>query len=178
MLQALITSKTRIRLLLKFFLNSSNTSYLRDLANEFGTSTNSIRLELNRFEEAGLLKAHNEGMRKLFRANTEHPLFGDINSLVRKYVGVDKIIERVIDKLGKPKAVYLSGELAKGNDSDSLHLIIIGDDIDMAYLENLVGKAQDAITRKIFYRVFTPETFQQQAALMQEHALLVWQHKD
>jgi hypothetical protein len=47
MLQALITSRTRIKLLLKFFLNSSNTSYLRDLAAEFGESTNAIRLELN-----------------------------------------------------------------------------------------------------------------------------------
>ena len=47
MLETLITSKTRIKLLLKFFLNSKNQSYLRNLESEFGESSNaySIRAE-------------------------------------------------------------------------------------------------------------------------------------
>jgi len=40
MLDSLITSKTRIKLLLKFFLNTSTHAYLRGLADEFGESTN------------------------------------------------------------------------------------------------------------------------------------------
>ena len=51
MLDTLITSKTRIKLLLKFFLNAQTKSYLRSLEGEFGESTNAIRLELNKFEE-------------------------------------------------------------------------------------------------------------------------------
>jgi len=61
MIEALISSKTRIKLLLKFFLNSNATSYLRGLESEFGESTNSIRIELNRFEEAGMLTSYNQG---------------------------------------------------------------------------------------------------------------------
>ena len=53
MIEALISSKTRIKLLLKFFLNSKTTSYLRGLEAEFGESSNAIRIELNRFEKAG-----------------------------------------------------------------------------------------------------------------------------
>ena len=56
MLDSIITSKTRIKLLLKFFLNSETKSYLRNLEQEFGESTNGIRVELNRLEGAGLLK--------------------------------------------------------------------------------------------------------------------------
>ena len=52
-LDTLITSRTRVKLLMKFFLNSRTTSYLRDLENEFDESTNAIRVELNRFEKAG-----------------------------------------------------------------------------------------------------------------------------
>ena len=78
MLDALITSKTRIKLMLKFFLNTGATGYLRGLETEFGDSTNAIRLELNRFEEAGLLEAHTESNRKVFQANKKHPLFPDI----------------------------------------------------------------------------------------------------
>ena len=36
MLESLITSKTRIKLLIKFFINSDTTAYLRNLAEEFG----------------------------------------------------------------------------------------------------------------------------------------------
>ena len=61
MIETLISSKTRIKLLLKFFLNSSNSSYLRGLESEFGESSNSIRLELNKLEKAGLLKSNQEG---------------------------------------------------------------------------------------------------------------------
>ncbi len=50
-------------------------AYLRSLENEFGESSNAIRIELNRFEEAGMLVSFTEGNKKLFKANTEHPLF-------------------------------------------------------------------------------------------------------
>ena len=40
MIDSLISSKTRIKLLMKFFLNPGVTSYLRGLADEFGESTN------------------------------------------------------------------------------------------------------------------------------------------
>jgi len=53
-LDSLITSQTRVKLLLRFFLNPESRSYLRELAEEFGESTNSVRVELNRLTEAGL----------------------------------------------------------------------------------------------------------------------------
>lgn len=179
MLSALITSKTRIKLLLRFFLNSSNTGYLRGLEAEFGESTNAIRLELNRFEEAGLLTASSEGNRKIYRSNTTHPIFTDLNSLVRKYVGMDEIIERVINHLGEPQQVYLMGNLARGLDSNEISLLIVGNDIDLDYLENLVAKAQKIVSRKIRYAVLSTDEFElQQAFLNQDDMLLVWQHTD
>jgi predicted transcriptional regulator len=96
MLDALITSKTRIKLLLKFFLNPESNGYLRGLSTEFGESTNSIRIELNRLEEAGLLESDSNGNKKIFHANTKHPLFPDIQSIVRKYTGIDEVIEKVV----------------------------------------------------------------------------------
>ena len=66
MIEGLITSKTRIKLLLKFFLNSETKSYLRSLESEFDESSNSIRVELNRLEAAGLLQSNLEGNKKIF----------------------------------------------------------------------------------------------------------------
>lgn len=94
MLETLVSSKTRVKLLLKFFLNSKTEGYLRGLEQEFGESSNSIRLELNRFEKAGMLKSSANGNRKYFTANTTHPLFSEVHNIIRKYIGVDKIIVR------------------------------------------------------------------------------------
>jgi DNA-binding transcriptional ArsR family regulator len=155
MLEALITSKTRIKLLLKFFLNSNNTGYLRSLEPEFGESTNAIRQELNRFEEAGLLNAEKEGKKKVFKANTSHPLFPELNSLLIKYVGLDEIIERVVLQLGKLEKVYLVGKLAKGNDSDVIDLWFVGEKIDENYLKKLIQKAKKSIQRKLNYTILS-----------------------
>jgi hypothetical protein len=154
MLQSLITSKTRIKLLLKFFLNINNQGYLRSLETEFNESTNGIRQELNRFEQAGLLLAESEGNKKLYRANIHHPLYKDLNSIIRKFIGVEEVIEKIIDRVGNIQRVYLEGTIARGLDSDIIDLVIIGDNIDRNYLSNLVQKAEPLIGRKIRYMVF------------------------
>ena len=109
MLEALITSKTRIKLLLKFFLNSNSTGYLRSLEPEFGESTNAIRQELSRFEKAGLLLSDTVSNKKIYHANINHPLFPEINSILMKYVGLDTIIDKVVKRLGGLQSVYLVG---------------------------------------------------------------------
>jgi hypothetical protein len=154
MLESLITSKTRIKLLLKFFLNINNQGYLRSLEHEFNESTNGIRQELNRFEHAGLLLTESEGNKKLYRANTRHPLFKDLNSIILKFVGVEELIERVIDRLGNVYQVYLEGRIAQGLESDIIDLLIVGDDIDRNYLSALVEKTEPLLKRKIRYLVF------------------------
>ena len=154
MLESLITSKTRIKLLLKFFLNINNQGYLRSLEHEFNESTNGIRQELNRFEHAGLLLAESEGNKKLYRANTGHPLFKDLNSIILKFVGVEELIERVIDRLGNVQQVYLEGRIAQGLESDIIDLLIVGDDIDRNYLSSLIEKSEHLLNRKIRFLVF------------------------
>lgn len=151
MLEALITSKTRLKLLLKFFLNSSNTAYLRGLEPEFGESTNAIRVELNRFEKAELLTSKLQGNKKYYQANTSHPLFPEIHKLLLKHIGLDKIIDKVIKKLGHLSEVYLVGELAKGKNSKVIDLWFVGENLDKNYLMNLVVKAEELINRKIRY---------------------------
>jgi hypothetical protein len=158
MIDTLISSKTRIKLLLKFFLNSNNKAYLRNLEEEFGESTNAIRIELNRFEQAGMLTSSSEGNKKVFSANTRHPLFGDIRSIVMKYVGIDQIVEYVIKRLGLLEEVYLVGEFARGLSGDIIDLVFVGK-IDQQFLAELVSKVEKRINRRIRYIVFDAESF-------------------
>ncbi|MCK5777123.1 MAG: ArsR family transcriptional regulator [Bacteroidales bacterium] len=154
MLDTLITSKTRIKLLIKFFLNASSESYLRNLSSEFGESSNAIRVELNKFETAGLLSSEHRGNRKYFHANTNHPLYSSIHSLLIQHIGIDRIIDSVINELGDLLKVYLVGDFAKGKESSLIDLIFVGDKINAGYLLKLVQKAERLIERKIRYVIF------------------------
>ena len=172
MIDTLITSKTRVKLLLKFFLNPDNSAYLRGLETEFGESSNAIRQELNRFEEADMLRSEQQGNRKLFKANAQHPLFGEINSIVKKYFGLDVIVEWIANRLGNLKAVYLTGDIARGKDAGLIDLILVGD-IDQQYLLQLIEKAEKLIRRKIRYLIYSEKEFESSDE-RKNGLLLVW----
>ena len=67
MLSSLITSKTRLRMLIKFFISAANNGYLNGLANEFNESTNSIRKELNNLSGAGYLLKSKKNNRVIYK---------------------------------------------------------------------------------------------------------------
>ena len=143
----------RIKLLKKFFLNSSTRAHLRGLEAEFGDSTNAIRVELNRFEEAGLLVSCQDSNRKLYQANEKHPLFSDIHNIILKETGLDRVIEKVIHRVGDLHCVYLTGDFAHGRDSEIIELIIVGENIDSEYLSRKILQANELVGRKIEYVV-------------------------
>ncbi|WP_282777448.1 winged helix-turn-helix domain-containing protein [Phaeodactylibacter xiamenensis] len=158
MIETLISSKTRIKLLMKFFINSKTTSYLRGLQQEFGESSNAIRVELNRLEEAGMLRSETVGNKKMFRANDQHPLFFEIHNILLKQIGVDRVVEQVIERLGNVERVYLIGDFSRGIDSTIIDLLIIGT-VDRSYLLRLVEKAEKVVNRKIRYLLYEAEEF-------------------
>jgi hypothetical protein len=176
LLQTIITSKTRVKLLLKFFLNHRTRSYLRDLEGEFGESTNAIRVELNRLEHVGLLNSYKEGNKKIFLANEKHPLFDDIHSILLKHTGIDHIIDKVISGLGGLSSAYLTEHFARGQDHPVIHILLEGEDIDKDYLNTVIEKAEKYISRRISYIVVSPEGLN---AMLKKHpeALLIWKEE-
>ncbi|MDZ7808280.1 MAG: winged helix-turn-helix domain-containing protein [Gracilimonas sp.] len=157
MLDTLIQSKTRLKLILRFFLNPDSSAYLRGLAQEFGESTNSVRIELNRFEEAGLIEGHKEGNKKMYKVNTGFPLFNELQNIAFKHFGIDKIIEQIIEKLGNVERVYVTGDLARGLEPTILDIVLIGENIDSVFLTKLVHKAEEMIDKKIRTLIYQPD---------------------
>jgi len=174
LIDSLITNKTRIKLLLRFFLNTGSRSYLRGLESEFGESTNAIRLELNRFEEAGLLVSSMDKNKKIFRANQQHPLFDDIQSIVKKSMGLDKLVENVVQKLGNVTRAYITGRIARGLDDQEIDFVIVGDEIDKTFLESLLEKVEKLIKRKVKCFILRDDEEKEYLTGFPE-ALLLWE---
>ena len=149
MLETLITSKTRLRLLIKFFLNNNNNGYLNGLANEFGESTNSVRKELNKLFEAGYLKKKSKNNKIYYSANNKHILFSPLQNIIKKHLGIETIIENILDKIGPSVSIFLIGDYVLGLDSGHIEIIIVGEKIDKKFVEELCKKLEHLIQRKV-----------------------------
>jgi hypothetical protein len=175
MIETLISSKTRIKLLLKFFLNSRNTAYLRNLEEEFGESTNAIRLELNKFEKAGFLTSSANGNKKVFTVNTRHPLFPDINRIIMKMTGLEYVVDYVLQRIGDLEKVYLVGNMSRGKDTQIIDLVLVGDNLNKTFLLEQIEKAEKKIDKKIRYVHFSSAEFSiSKISEPGMHPLLLW----
>ena len=144
----LISSKTRIKLLIRFFFNPNTRSYLRELANEFNVSTNSVREELNQLTKTGLLTSQKTGRQVFYKANPKHPLFPELKSMVSKVMGIDQVIDGIVTRLGDLESAYLLDDYAEGKDTGIIDLLLVGD-IDQYHLNDLSRKTERYIKRKI-----------------------------
>jgi len=171
----LIASKTRIKLLVRFFFNPQAKSYLRELAKEFNVSTNSVREELNQLTQTDLLKSSKQGRQVFYKANEEHPLFPELKSMVSKVMGIDQVIDSIVKRLGDLEKAYLIDDYAEGKDTGIIDLLLVGD-VDEYHLNDLSRKTERYIGRKIRSLVLSKNEFDNlQPKLKERPRLLIWQ---
>ena len=173
----LISSKTRIKLLVRFFFNPSTRSYLRELAKEFNVSTNSVREELNQLTKTELLSSQKSGRQVFYKANQKHPLFPDLKSMVGKVMGIDQVIDGIVSRLGDLERAYLLDDYAEGKDTGIIDLLLVGD-IDQYHLNDLSRKTERYIDRKIRSLVLSRDEFKEfEPKLKTCPKILIWEAK-
>lgn len=173
----LISSKTRIKLLVRFFFNPAIKSYLRELAKEFDLSTNAVREELNQLTKTNLLKSQKNGRNVYYAANPDHPLFPELKSMVSKVMGMDQVIDGIVSRLGDLERAYLIGDYAEGKDTGIIDLLLVGK-IDQHQLTDLSNKTERYINRKIRVLIFTPKEFERLLPqLNRKPKILIWERR-
>ena len=171
----LISSKTRIKLLIRFFFNPKTRSYLRELAKEFNVSTNAVRGELNQLTRTGLLTSQKSGRQVFYKANQEHPLFAELKSMVGKVMGIDQVVDGIVTRLGDLERAYLLDDYAEGKDSGIIDLLLVGD-IDQYHLNDLSRKTERYIKRKIRSLVLSRDEYKEfETKLKASPHILIWE---
>ena len=174
----IIASKTRIKLLVRLFFNPMTRSYLRELAKEFNVSTNAVREELNQLTKTEILKSEKNGRQIYYMANQEHPLFPELKSMVSKVMGIDRVIDGIVNRLGGLEIGYLIDDYAEGKDTGIIDLLLVGD-IDQYHLNDLSRKTERYIKRKIRYLVLSRDEFNEFAPRLKKRPhVLVWEAKE
>jgi predicted transcriptional regulator len=173
----LIASKTRIKLLMRLFFNPKTQSYLRELAKEFNVSTNSVREELNQLTKTKLLKSQKDGRQVYYKANTEHPLFPELKSMVSKVMGIDQVIDGIVNRLGELESAYLIDDYAEGKDTGIIDLLLVGN-INHHHLNDLSRKTERYVKRKIRSLVLSREEYNNLLPQLTKHPrVLIWKAK-
>lgn len=175
----LISSKTRIKLLVRFFFNPGTKAYLRELAKELRVSTNAVREELNQLTQTKLLTSEKDGRNVFYSANHEHPLFPELRSIAGKVMGLDQVIDSILTRLGDLEKAYLIDDYAEGKDTGIIDLVLVGN-IDQYHLNDLSRKTEHYIKRKIRTLVLNGDEFKNFTPAMQNRPhFLVWEkHKE
>jgi hypothetical protein len=178
LLSGLISSKTRVKLLMRFFLNPQTRSYLRELAKEFDVSTNAVREELNQLTQTQLLKSEKSGRNVFYSANTAHTLFPELRSMVQKVMGIDQVIDGIVQRLGNLEQAFLIADYAEGKDTGIIDILLVGE-IDDHHLNDLTRKTERYINRKIRALVLTPQECDSlQYQLQSRPMLLIWENEN
>ena len=93
-----------------------------------------------------------------YRANTDHVLFPELRSMVTKVLGVDRVIEGIVSRLGELEKAYLIDDYAEGKNSGIIDLVLLGN-IDQHHLNDLSRKTEKYLNRKIRTIVLSREEF-------------------
>lgn len=172
----LITSKMRIRILMRLFVNPDQRAYLRELSNEFGASSGQVSEELKQLKKTGILESEKIGRQIHYKANQKHPLFKELTSMVQKALGMDRILESIVERLGNLEKAYLIDDYAEGKDTGIIDLVLVGD-IDQESLVDLVRKTERYIDRKIRTLALGRNEFESMGKVLGDRPiLLLWKN--
>jgi hypothetical protein len=175
MLSSLITSKIKAQIVMRLFLNPERHVYLRELADEFNASTSHIKTELDLLKIADLLTSEKKGRQNFFSANTSHPVFPELQSMVKKSLGMDRILDSILTRLGNLKQAYLIDDYAQGKDTGIIDIVLVGN-IDQYHLNDLTRKTERYIKRRIRTLVLDDAEFKSlESSLQQRGMMLLWE---
>jgi DNA-binding transcriptional ArsR family regulator len=165
----------RIQILMRLFLNPDQKSYIRELADEMNASPSQVSEELKKLTATGLLHAEKKGRQINYGANQQHPLYPDLHSMVKKALGMDRILDSILERLGNLKLAFLLDDYAQGKDTGLIDLLLVGD-IDRKNLDDLVSKTEKYIGRKIRTLVISETEYTNMDNLfMQKPRVLLWE---
>ncbi len=150
----LLNGKIRVKLLTRLLLNPASRVYLRGLEKDFGVSSNTVRVELNKLSDLKLIEVdETEGNVKQYKANVKHPMFTPLRNFILKQFGFESLIEQVFQKLGDVESVYITNDWAEGKESTFVDLVVVGD-VNKTYMNRLIEHAEKLIQKKIRVAVY------------------------
>ncbi|MCK9581940.1 MAG: nucleotidyltransferase domain-containing protein [Methanoregula sp.] len=161
MLEALISSKTRVNLLTLFLLNPGSEFYIREIVRRTGDNINAVRRELANLESFGLITGQKKGNLQYYSVNTGHFLYADLQKIVLKTEGIFAILKDALYH-EEISCMFVYGSFAKGiaGEKSDIDLFIVGS-VDEDRLIPAIHSCEQNCGREINYTLMTAAEFEE-----------------
>lgn len=150
-------SKTRQKILKLLFANESRSFYLSEIARIIEASTGNTQRELNKLEKEDIVKSEKKGNLRYYELDKKNPAFADIENIIRKTIGIETELKRILGSTVGVKFAFIFGSYVKGEEfkSDSdVDIIIIGNPDDNE-LNRKISRLERSIGREVNYHLFS-----------------------
>ena len=128
---------------------------MRELARKAALSDGTVRQELGRLEGLGVVTVRRSGNRAYYRAESSHPLYRDLRSLVLKTSGLVEVLREALQGSDIHLA-FVFGSVAAGTESagSDVDLMVVGS-TSLRQVTKLVAASASRIGREINPHVLT-----------------------
>jgi len=159
MLEDLIISRVRVKILKLFLLNPSSIFHVREIVRQTKEEINAVRRELAHMEKHSMVSKEPRGNRLYYTFRKDYPLYFDLLSLVAKTSNLGADILKNKNKLGKIKFAMISGRFVRGKPfgPDDVDLLIIGQKIVLPELSQIIRAEEARRGRELNYTVMSEE---------------------
>lgn len=168
MLEHLITSRARIKILEHLIFNQDQEYHLRGIARTIKTSPIYIAKELDNLRELNLILKTKKGNLTFYAINKQCVILEEIRSIFLKTDYIGNLLRKQLEK----KAVYcfIYGSFAKGKETKNsdIDLFVISEMKENELLM-IIQSAEKIIKREINYVLWNNKTFKERA---KQHHLL------
>ena len=156
-LSSVLFAEYRSRVLSLLLLHPEQSYYLREIARATGTVPGTLKREMDKLVEVGLLTVKKVGNQNHYQANQECPVYFDLANILRKTSGLTDVMMNALLPLGESiTSAFIYGSVASGkaNAKSDIDLMLIGE-VDYSKVVPLIHPLQEQLGREINPKIFT-----------------------
>ncbi len=161
MLEDIIISRVRVKVLTLFLTHPGTIFHVRDIVRKIGEEINAVRRELSHMEKVGIVSKEQRANRLFYTMRKDYPLYHELLEIIGKSSGLGWDIIKQKAKLGKVKFAMLSGRYLRGiqkRSPNDIDLLVVGS-VVLAEISQLVKTEEARRSTEINYTVMTEEEF-------------------
>ena len=164
--ELLFPNQYRRKVLALLLMQPNQKKHLRELARQTQAAPGTLKKELDALCHVGLLTSERVGNQVQFQANQGHPVFAELQALIRKTTGLADVLRQALQPLGEQVALaFVFGSMASGNAhaGSDVDLLVVGS-ASFAQVVEATYAAQTPLGRDINPKVMTTDEWARKQA--------------
>lgn len=153
-------TKTQQKVLALLYGNPERSFYTNEIVRIANVGIGSIKRELDKMTDSGLLTLQSKGNQKHYQANKACPIFSELHGIVIKTFGIVDVLRVALEPImANVIYAFVYGSVAKGTEKSKsdIDLMLIGSELSYTEIMELLIPAEDQLGRTINPTVYSLE---------------------